>query len=578
MLSEPEYTITLTTKEKEMGKWTIDPAIFAQSSMKFKREYLNHPNSYTFESNYDPKIFQIFVDACQERKFAVTEDDAYPLLRIAKDWETPELVKSVSDFIEKNCVHEPYLLTHRPKGYHDMVYPIDAPLFAKASDKFREIYSTYPESYVVEDTTTPSVFLSLVCACQKRACHTTADEVYELKDLAVEWGAPFLQKYCEKKIEEWKLEQTPSEDHLELLFSQLEQKVDISETIDHIVEYINYYIKQDRFTDIPTRLLYRILTKAEVRGVDQRSLIPTVLKKLEKAPQAAVPLILRINFEKLTEEEYDNIFGNSEIHTQNINFYTGMALSSVYENTRIYLDNFNSRFVGETNKVLKDIDQDHYNIFLKSKKARETDFRKIYEALNQQQAQIEDLNTVLNTQVQALTDAAIRAKDAPSNEQLQRRAQFSINKSIKKCGKMISELIDASDARAQDILNEILERYQKKLEDAVSQMGDIPADKKKIMQDQKTLLEAIDARTKALEAEMHDVRTYMTVKIVRDKIRGDRFLRRTENIYKILEDPPGLWNVTRPEYEAAEKEVAKLESELQKICPIPQNLTPGQAN
>ena len=59
---------------------------------------------------------------------------------------------------------------------------------------------------------------------------------------------------------------------------------------------------------------------------------------------------------------------------------------------------------------------------------------------------------------------------------------------------MISELIDASDARAQDILNEILERYQKKLEDAVNNMGDIPADKKKIMQDQKALLEAIDAR------------------------------------------------------------------------------------
>jgi hypothetical protein len=568
MLSN-DYTITLVTNEKEVGKWTVDPAIFAQSSMKFKRELTSRPNSYRFVSNYDPEIFGIYVDACQERNFKVTEDTAYPLLRIAKEWETPELVRGVSDFIARNCVHKPYLLTHRPKGYHDMVYPVDPVLFAKASDKFREIYAKYPEEYVVEDETTPSVFLTLIRACQKRACHTSADEVYELRELAEEWGVSIVKNYCDRKIKEFKLEETPEEDAIELLFSNIRNGEDVAEAIDLIVEHINYYIKQERFTEIPTKLIYEILTKAEVIGVDQNELIKTVLTKLDMSPQTAVPLILRLNFNKLTENEYDEIFGNGEIHNQNINYYTAMALSSVYENTRIYLDNFDARFAVETKKVLEEIDRDHYNIFLKSKKAKEIDFQKINVALNEQQAHIDDLTRVLELQTQALTEALIRARDAPSNQQLQRRAQFSINKSIKKCGKKLVELIDASDARAQDILNDLLEKYQTILEEAVSKIGDIEPEKKAIMQDQKTLLEAIDKRNRALNDEMHSIRTYMAAKIVRDKVRGDQFLRKVENRYNILDDP-GLWSVSLEEFEIAESEIAKLEEELQKTFPIQQ--------
>lgn len=564
-----EYTITLTTKEKEVGKWTIDPAIFAQSSMKFKRDFISHPNSYKFDANYDPQAFATFIDACQERNFKVTEDNAYPLLRIAKEWETPELVRGVSEFIARNCVHKPYLLTHRPKGYHDMVYHVDPVLFSKASDKFRQIYAKYPDEFVVEDETTPSVFLTLVCACQKRACRTSADEVYELKKLADEWGVSIVKNYCDRKIKEFKLEEIPENDAIELLFSQLENNENVSDTIDQIVDHVNYYIKQERFTEIPTKLIYEILTRAEVTGVDQNSLIKTVLAKLEKSPQTAVPLILRLNFDKLSEDEYDEIFGNGQIHTQNINYYTAMALSSVYENTRIYLDNFDARFAVETKKVLEEIDRDHYNIFLKSKKAKEIDFKKINVALNEQQEHIDDLARVLELQAQALTEATIRAKDAPSNEQLQRRAQFSINKSIKKCGKKVAEYIDATEARAHDILNDLLEQNQAKLEAAVSAIGDIAPDKKAIMQEQKTLLEAISKRNKELDEEMHNIRSYMAAKIVRDKVRGDKFLRKTENRYKILETP-GLWGVTKDEFEIAEEDIAKLEEELQKRFPIPQ--------
>lgn len=565
------YTITLTNKEKEVGKYIVDPGLFAQSSMKFKREYMSNPKSYKFESNYKPEIFQIYVDACQQKKFTVTEDDAYPLLKIAKDWETPELVKSVSEFIQINCVHQPYTLIHRSKGYHDMVYPIDAPLFAKASDKFREIYANNPEQYTVEDSTTPSVFLSLVLACQKRACHTSADEVYELLDLATEWGAPFLVKYCQRKIEEYRLEEIPDQDAIEILLGQLRRKEDVTETVDHIIDYINYYIKQENFTDIPTQLIYHILTKAEQNGVDQNSLIPTVFKKLEKAPAAAVPLILRVNFDKLTEEEYLEIFGNEQIHQQNLNFYTGMSLSSIYENTRNYLDGFNARFVGETNRILRDIDQDYYNIFLKSKRARETDFRKVRDTLNRQQAQIDDLNRTLNTQREVLTEAAIRAKDAPSNEQLQRRAQYSINKSIKKCGKAITDMIDAADAKAQDILNELLEAYLKKLDDAVSKLGDLPEDKKEAMRRHKASLEAIGERNKSLMAEINDVKAKMAAKIVRDKLRGDQYMRRLENKFQILQEP-GILGVEQKEFTLGEQEIERLEKELEKIYPIPQGL------
>lgn len=565
------YIITLTNKEKEVGKYTVDPALFCQSSMKFKREFMTNPKSYKFESNYNPDIFAVYVNSCQQKRFTVTENTAYPLLKIAKDWETPELVKTVSEFIEKNCVHQPYILIHRSKGYHDMVYPIDAPLFAKASDKFREIYAEHPEQYTVEDETTPSVFLSLVLACQKRACHTSADEVYELLDLATEWGAPFLQKYCQRKIEEFRLQDVPDQDAIQVLLDQIKNKEDFSETVEHIIDYINYYIQQENFTDIPTQLIYYILTKAEQKGVDQDLLIPTVFKKLEKSPAAGVPLILRLNFDKLSEDEYLEIFGNEQIHQQNLNFYTGMSLSSIYENTRNYLDGFNARFVGETNRVLRDIDQDYYNIFLKSKKARETDFRKVRDTLNRQQAQIDDLNRTLNTQRDCLTEAAIRAKDAPSNEQLQRRAQYSINKSIKKCGKAITDYIDVSDAKAHDILNDLLEKYQKKLDDAVSKLGDMPEDKKEAMRHHKESLQAIGDRNKKISADLDDVKAVMAAKIVHDKLKGDQYMRRTENKLQILTEP-GILGVKKEDLERSEQEIAKLEQQLQEIYPIPQGL------
>lgn len=556
------------TNDTEIARYEVNPDVFEKWSLKFKRERKKNPHQIVVSTLYKPNVFKSFVDACQERPFSISEEDAYELLRIAKDWDTPDLVENCKEYIRKNCIHMPYYIIHRCSGYHDDVYPVDATLFSKMSAKFQQAFKEDNEQMTVEDDYSPSVFLSFVVACQQRTAYTSHDEVNDLLSLAQEWGAPQVEKFCMGYINKYGIGSVPDENHLEMLFKRLENKEECSTEMQNVARNINYYLKDESFSSLPTHIFYRILTLAEKNGVDPRSLIECVIKKLKESPLTTVPLILRINFDELTEDEYEQLFGAPQIHEQNINFYTSLSLSSIYENTCYQLDKLNRLFKNDVDKTLQNIDKDAQKIFNKASVARKEDFDRIDYALSTQQARIDDLKKVLASQKAELINAVERAKDIPSNEQLQKRAIFSIKKNITKFGKVIGEIIDDGEAKANDMLNEILDKYYKKLCKAMENLGDKDPSKNPHVHSASSRMQKLLEESRRVNKSMAEVRAFLAAKILRDKLRVDNALRKADKRFLLFEDKPGVWDVPVDAAVQAEKVLLSLEDQLESFRPI----------
>jgi len=568
------FPIILKQKDRIIQEYYVDPLIFSEFSRKFVQEFEKNSKLIVVTKPYEKTVFSSFINACQKKKFSICEEEAYELLKIAVEWEVQSLIDYCRDYIRKNCMILPYYIIHKPKGYKEFKYPVNPTLFSLMSSKFQLESRERREFLIVEDSHTPSVFLTFIAACQQRTVTTTYDEVDELSQIADEWGAPSLKKFCLKFIEKNGLKEAPEADYLLLLIQKLEKKQDPSEDIVSVSKYLKFYLSRDDFIRIPTQVFYRILNHAEKRGVDQKLLIDCVLKKLDAYPSSAVPLVLRLNFDFMDQESYSAFFGCNKVHEQNINFFTAMSLSAINENTVRFCDSLDTRFHRDVDEISKNIDKDTDTILTKTRKARKNDFEKMRIALAQQQSAIDDLTEVLETQKVAFVDAVQKAKQYPSNDQLQRRAHEEISKSITRAGKEIHTKIDDADAKANEIKRKILIEHQQILNKALEGLGDIDPKSRDRMNKSQERLRAVMKRINVAKDQMVTAQSVMAAKVLRDKLRLDQFLRNTQYSAQLFDQNPGVWGVTSVDADNATHSVLEeIEKRIDRTCPIQETHT-----
>ena len=472
---------------------------------------------------------------------------------------------------EAPTIKAPYVIVY---GTHEIT--VDAGLISRVSSKFRELYEQNPERLVVEDTHEDfKIFMAFLTAAQRWAYTRHYYWTPRVVKLAEEWGAPSVADHYSKNYPK----EINAEEAVSALVSAIDEDNDdeITKAIEDVSLVLPEALEDERMERIPMFILYQVIDAAEAEGFEVKDLIPFVFRIFEKNPSLAVPLVLRVDFDAITEEQYSKLFCQPEIHEQNINFFAAAAMSSVNQYANAEIRRFKTSFKNTTKNSTNALEMGEINpqegkestIVEDITNQRNTDLDKYRVQLKTQQDTINDLVRALDCQQKALVQSIKRAYNAPSNEELMKQAQEELQNSLEQGRLNALDMINKDADHEQEVLNEMMAQAKAKLDAKLDSLPPLPQDIYDSIDDYRNQFDAIQKRLAEVQKELLEARSLMAAKIVRDKLRFDEFLRKTDNRFKIFEAGPDCQLEIRPEdVEEAEKKVREMEEELEKVCPI----------
>ena len=80
-----------------------------------------------------------------------------------------------------------------------------------------------------------------------------------------------------------------------------------------------------------------------------------------------------------------------------------------------------------------------------------------------------------------------------------------------------------------------------------------------------------------LAADIDNLKSILLAKIIRDKIRSDKYIRDSEHRFDLFNDDIPSWNQTADQARKAEEFIVNLEAKLDKLCPIRGGQAPGHS-
>ena len=101
-----------------------------------------------------------------------------------------------------------------------------------------------------------------------------------------------------------------------ILIEHVETDTDTKSDWAAVAFDINRALRDKRFMTLPPEVIYQILAIADRKYLDQTIFKEFVLELFKENPKNAVPLMLRLDFSILTQDERDFIFKNKFLITE----------------------------------------------------------------------------------------------------------------------------------------------------------------------------------------------------------------------------------------------------------------------
>lgn len=424
---------------------------------------------------------------------------------------------------------------------------------------------------------------AFVKACRLQNFKVTSANAFDLLDLSIEWKIVNLEKFVEKYCKTKGLtrpEPEDSTDYLAIFMEKMSQRTLEQEDYINVAKRINQYITDERMLKIHTLPLFRLILASEYTPVDDQKLVEFVMKIIKVNPNAAVPLLLRVNYDLLTPEEDDTVFDTPQTHEQNINFFIASSCSATRNRTFRILQAIEQSIQDSLNETSKEAKVDRHNYL----RTMNEDYRKrvneMKEIVDRQKQQIEDLKKYREIMITRRQEVENEFKE--KNEELDnQRSNVSDmmdhrrdqNEALKaQVGKEIGK--QAGQVR-QKVLNDFdtLKDADEERRESGAQYRQNSLDSlKRNVERMKKNCQVIKAEVTAYSKETEHTRAILAAKMVKDFMRFDNFIRKTERRHKIF-DERSIWNLSSAEVKSSEEELNVIERRIDKICPIRHTLT-----
>ena len=479
--------------------------------------------------------------------------------------------------MSKSSYSVPYIL-----WWNDRPYEVDKEVFARFSKKFKRdlekpdnqnqmdiVVNNARGERVEEDT-----FIAFVNACQLKPFDVNKRNVYDLLHLASErqWDVASLRAYIDDYIIKNKIDPPEVKDYLQILLDHVESEVDTKEDWENVANNINGYLADDRFEMVPPDVIYEILDIADKKGLSSDGLVNFVKKMLVKNPDTAIPLLLRVDFEKFTPDDLDRIYTQPEVHSLNINFFTASALSALQNKNTITIQKRKRQQILEFKCLEYALDK----MCEDNRKQIETEYRdevdEIKDEIFRQQAIIDKLRERIDEHQRrvALAEKKQLSRRTPLDAKALQDMHNAVRFELRQMENELDQALNAHDAKMQHFVVDAQAMAEKffteEMAKSSNQITQVQSQLNQLIDTGKDLQQDVDA----VNWQLGEARKSLCAKIVRDKIRYDKFLRKTTNRFRIFDQEPRLFNLAAADIKKAEEFIVMVDKRVDSYCPLRQ--------
>jgi flagellar hook-basal body complex protein FliE len=443
------------------------------------------------------------------------------------------------------------------------------------STKFAEILKQKPTNYRVKETILPSIFEIFINACQLKNFDVEKSNVFQLMDLAKEWGVISLQKYLDDYIKKNKLVRKDIADYLAILQENIEKKCDSSSDWSNVAHILQDIIDDERLLEIPPEVFLRILSIAETCGFEitkenRLKLIGFAMKLLDEHPENVAPLILRLDFSLIKPEQLRKIYACKQLHDHNIGYFLEMSLSALANKTEYAFaknEILNKQFL---QTALIEQKRKYNSLTEKLNKDFDKQVDDIIDEVDRQQDLLDDLHKAVDNTEKRMNDA-----EKKSNEMIEGIEEDRIVGIVENAEKTIDNLSKEVDERLNKYMNDLKEQsldaenIAKRHFTLAAATGSNPYDTHNgTVEDLIKFGGEIREKEEDIMKEIKDIHRLIAAKVVRDKLRFDQFLRRTRGKFQAFEEEPQIWGLGSALVHDTEKTLLAMEKRLDELCPV----------
>jgi hypothetical protein len=453
---------------------------------------------------------------------------------------------------------------------------------AEVSTKCRESIAQNLYFGVIEARIPRDTFESFSDACQQRPYKSTRSNAHGLLKLAVDWGIKSLEDAMTEFISAENVPPPEESDPLADLIQHTEKGQDDPNGILAVATIVNEALKDERLSSLPFEIIFRIVVAADPASVDQNLLIEFVMSLFETNPAAAGPLVLLLDFEKLTPEQRGLIFQCPQMHEQNVGFFVTQLMSNDRNKAERELAQAEGRLLSDLFSLRNNIEQHEQDILAQLKDNNDHVLDEIRSQLNDHQAKIDELNQNADSQTQAIGEAvkSHATQFAAMKAQLDQLEKISTEKSSEAEGQTsrISSEVSDQVAKLRDELERAVEKVGVQAGEKTAAVGQGLKEK---LDEQKARLKDARQRTVALAEELKaisegvtELKSVLAAKILKDRLRFDQFLRQTDRRFDVFTRDQTIWDLTADSVRESEAFVTDIEERLESLCPIRGNQSP----
>ena len=448
--------------------------------------------------------------------------------------------------------------------------------FPNMSKRGRSLLKRGVTSGTTKCRASQTAFQAFVSACELQKFRLTAANVFQVLNMAVEWQVKSLANFCQEFIKKKGLKPFERGNPVDWLVKRCASGSETHDDIVKVARVINDALLDDRMLSLPPEVLFEIIVNADRRVMDEQKLVTFVLRVLEAKPSTAGPLILLLNREMLTTQQRGKIVRNRKIHEQDIQFFVGWTASHM----RNAVEHDIRELVGALMKREGELVHEYKK---KQDHATKKLGRALVQAIEGLKGEVEENQKKINTMLQAAKREANDLAKEQKDEQTKLKAlKAELDDVNNVCDIVSRHSVSAADEVKLSVGEEI-EVLKKELEDKIMAVSSahtgacdaIKAGHQQIMQEQEALIDRLFGKVDKmnsvelnLAADIDNLKSILLAKIIRDKIRSDKYIRESTHRFDLFNDDVPSWNQTAENARRAEDFIIQLESKLNTICPI----------
>lgn len=472
---------------------------------------------------------------------------------------------------------------------NDTPYQFKAKTFAKVSKKAGQLL----KNGITEDSITTNAseesIAAFIAACNLQQFKVTSTNAFELLDLAVLYKIVNLEKFVRNYITTKDLKRPGGEDetdYLQIFIDKMNQNIAedpekefksalTPEDYENVASRINVYIDDPRLFEIKLVPMYRLILYTDYTALDHKKLNAFVLRLLQEKPETAVPLLLRIDFSQLTNEQDDQIFATDAVHTDNSNFFTASTLSAdrnhqtrtlnaTEKELEKLMNEADTDFANQRRDQTDELEHEYVEQYNKLKEladAQKEQIKKLKEYQRATNQQSEQVVSHFKGASSGLTEAIAKTKESfeerkRQNDALREKVQQEIEKQVGELREHTLADIEGVKAESQEVRNAAVEKRNQ----TFASLG------RNVDRMEKNCA-ALDDAVKISNKETDELKSALAAKMIRDFMRFDNFIRRNGKRFQIFNDKD-IWGLNAKDVEEAEEFLKGVDKRIDKICPI----------